>query len=89
MGTEQYTAGWISEKVLARQMPKNFTDYHKEHMGPSCKHLIRYSFHGEQFIQCIDTDEICKKHVTPKTKGTKHLWLRTTHYLPELEISER
>jgi hypothetical protein len=71
VGTEQYTTDWISEKVLARRVPKNFTDYHKEHMEPSSKHLIRYSVHGEQFIQCIDTDEMCKNHVTPKNQGNK------------------
>jgi hypothetical protein len=73
VGTDPSTTGGISEKVFVRRVPKNFTDYHKEHMEPSCKHLIRYSVHGEQFMQYIDTDEICKNHVTPKTKGTKHL----------------
>ena len=54
-------------KMLARWVPKNFTKYlKKNHIGPSCKHSIRYSFHGERFLQCIDADETCKNLVTPK-----------------------
>jgi hypothetical protein len=89
VGTELSTTCWISEKVFARRIPKNFTDQHKDQMGHSCKCLVRCNIHGEQFIQCIDTDETCKNHVTPKTKGTEHLWLRTTHYLPAHKVSER
>lgn len=89
VGTEPYTSGWISEKVFARWVLKNFTDYYKYHMAPSHKHLRCYSVHGEQFLLCIDRDETLKNHVTPRTKGIKHLWLRTTHYLPARKIPER
>ena len=86
VGTDPSTTGWIYEKVFARWVPKNFTDYHKDHMGHSCKHLIR-SWRAVYTVHRYRWD--IKNHVTPKTKETEQLWLRTIHYLSTQKISER